>query len=79
MVSCAFNLGGSLSSLLMPVFLIGSSVVLRAAANAIPPQPAESISVHADEFRQVPGFIAVADRRIFTVMAFLETQDKKRA
>lgn len=44
----------------LTIFLLGVSA-----------RPVESISVHPDECRQVPGFLVLADRRLFAVMAFL--------
>jgi hypothetical protein len=65
------NVRRGVTRLLAGAFLMASLAALLAAAQDVVRRSAESFSVHADEFHQVPGFVAVADRRIFAVMASL--------
>jgi hypothetical protein len=61
----------SFFSFLLTSLATGSSPALDAGQIRARQFAPASISAHADEIRQVPGFIALADRRLFAVMAFL--------
>ena len=71
MSSCIRNLGASRGPLLLTVLVVGAFTILCAVVDGIAAQSSQFLSVHPDEFQQVPGFIVLADRRMFAVMAFL--------
>jgi hypothetical protein len=73
MPSCAYDIGARRCPLVAAVLAVGTLTALAAAGadNNATAQASQAISAHADEFQQVPGFIVLADRRMFTVMAFL--------
>jgi hypothetical protein len=56
---------------MVTVLAVSVLTLLAAADNNATAQASQAISAHADEFQQVPGFIVLADRRMFTVMTFL--------
>jgi len=71
MPSCTRDLGAGRGPLVVTVFVVGALTVLSAVVDNIASQSSQFISAHRDEFKQVSGFIVLADHRIFTVMAFL--------
>lgn len=71
MPSCDYNIKEGHCPPVVAFLVAGMFAVLAASNNNAAAQASQSISAHADEFQQVPGFIVLADRRMFTVMAFL--------
>jgi hypothetical protein len=67
----AYNVRAGRRPPLATVFVVSMLTVLSAAHGNTAAQASQSFSAHADEFQQAAGFIVLADRRMFTVMAFL--------
>ncbi len=62
---------GGLWAPVSTVLLVGILAVLVNPCSTARGQGGQAVSTHADEFREAPGFIVLADRRMFAVMAFL--------